>query len=704
MQLIGTDVEAYKILPGLLAPPLVCVSAAWDTKNGRKTILLDKNKGADFYEACLKDRETILILHNGVFDMAVACAFRPSLVPLVFKAYEEDRIRCTKIRQELIDIALGRKTINSNLVLFDEEKGDWIRLEYSLAALMMRHFGKDRSVEKSDPKAWRLRYSELDDVPIKYWPKAAADYAIEDSEDALDLYWKQAEQARKLGILSDVETGGLVDEGNQNRAHWSLHLASVWGMRTDPESVDKLEAKLLKAQAATRKRLIKAGFLKKKTATKKEREEGKIDLYENGKAMRWSKNMQRIGMYIERWNKRHKRETVYTEADKPRIATDKDTLTLTGSRLLKALSDGGGVDKILTTYVPALKHGRKFPITARFNVLVNSGRTSCSQPNLQNQPTGRRVGGTRECFVARPGYAYVSVDYKTQELKALAQICLWLFGRSRMAEVINAGRDLHLAMAASLLKVSYEEIDAAKNETDKFKKDKAFDEKLVLDFAAKIGVECQEVKETAKEVSKRIKRARDCAKVANFGFPGGLGAQSLVDYARAGYGVDIELGYAYELKREWLATWPEMQQYFNYVSAQIGFDGNAKVRQFWSNRVRGGVGYCDGCNTFFQGLSADCSKRALFRISKEMYCDVNSPLFGSRIVAFIHDEFFAEVPLNKLHDAAWRMAEIACQAMKEICPDVLIEAEPAACLRWYKEAELVTDNEGKLIPWEPKKQ
>lgn len=703
MQIIGTDVESYLIKPGLLAPPLVCVSAAWNSNGRRVTTLLDKNKGSDFYKTCLQDKGTILVLHNGVFDMGVSAAFEPELVKPIFHAYAEGRIRCTQIRQELIDIAIGRKSINGTLMLFDEDRGEWIAPEYHLASLMMRFFGKDRSAEKSDPNGWRLRYAELDGIPTEVWPEKARNYAIEDSEDALDLYWHQAEQAKRLGILKDEATGEIVNEVEQNCAHWALHLASVWGMRTDPERTLELEDKLLGLQETTRKRLIRAGILKERPATKKERDEGKVDFYNKaGKACRWSTDKKKVQAYVQRWASRHNQEVTYTDRSERypegQVATDKDSLNLTGSRLLKMLADGGGVDKILTTYVPALKFGTKFPITARFNVLVNSGRTSCSKPNLQNQPTGRRVGGTRECFVPRPGFAYVSVDYKTQELKALAQICLWLFGRSRMAEVINTGRDLHLAMAANILKLSYEETEAAKKATDKGLEPENKDKWLSI-----LGSESEWLaKDYVSAVKAKIKRARDCAKVANFGLPGGLGAQSLVDYARAGYGVIISFEDAQILKRQWLDTWPEMQQYFSYVNAQIGFDGNAKVRQFWSNRIRGGIGYCDGCNTFFQGLSADCSKRALFRICYEMYCVPSSPLFGCRFGAFIHDEFLFEALLNKIHEAGCRAAEIAVQAMKEICPDVLHEAEPAACLRWYKEAEPVFNEEGKLIPWEPK--
>ena len=51
--------------------------------------------------------------------------------------------------------------------------------------------------------------------------------------------------------------------------------------------------------------------------------------------------------------------------------------------------------------------------------------------------------------------------------------------------------------------------------------------------------------------------------------------------------------------------------------------------------------------------------------------------------------------------AANRLAEVMVEAMKVYIPDVKIEAEPAAMRRWYKGAEEVRDEEGRLLCWEP---
>ena len=53
----------------------------------------------------LTDPETLLVGHFVAYDMAVICAEFPALVPLVFAAYDADRIVCVQTRQKLIDIA-----------------------------------------------------------------------------------------------------------------------------------------------------------------------------------------------------------------------------------------------------------------------------------------------------------------------------------------------------------------------------------------------------------------------------------------------------------------------------------------------------------------------------------------------------------------------------------------------------------------------
>jgi hypothetical protein len=686
MNLVAFDTETHLIQPGLLTPKLVCVSHAVTSdfsENGIAAFLSDRETGTNLVQVWLMEEDKHLVGHNVAYDLGVMCARRPELLPLVFEAMDAGRIWDTKVRQELLDIASGRSVRNG--ATFALRNGEWVKAGYSLAGLAGHYLGKDRFAEKTDPNAWRLRYAELEDVPLDQWPVEATHYAKEDAEDTLAIFLKQG------GV-----DGALPTEQEQVRAAWALHLMSVWGVRTDATSVADLEQRLLAEQVRLRKRVIQAGILvpkrvsedeaefheevvKRKKATKKDLQPAldgstpEIE-YEDGVAyvvtrttvpMRWAKDSKKIEAYTQRYLTLRGKDVELTATG--RVSTAKDTLKQTGSYLLDLVADGGGVDKVLGTYVPVLKEGTVYPINAKFNVLVNTSRTSCNSPNLQNLPSGRKIGGTRECFVPRAGYVFVSVDYDTLELRALAQVCLTLFGRSEMAASINANRDLHSQVGATMLGMTYEEVEKGK-----------------------------------KQKGSPAKTARDAAKVFNFGAPGGLGASSLVDYARAGYGVTLTEQQSREMKAQWLKAWPEMVTYFAWINQAVGL-GEAVLRHPITGFVRGDVGYTDGCNHLFQHLAAQGAKRALYRAAKEAYADSDSAFYGSRPVVFVHDEIIAEVPEARAATASSRLAQIMCEEMAQLIPDVKITASPTLMRYWTKDATETYDTHGTLVPWEKTK-
>jgi hypothetical protein len=100
------------------------------------------------------------------------------------------------------------------------------------------------------------------------------------------------------------------------------------------------------------------------------------------------------------------------------------------------------------------------------------------------------------------------------------------------------------------------------------------------------------------------------------------------------------------------------------------------------------------------GPDTDIAKRALIRVCEECYLDSSSPLFGSRVLIFTHDELILEIPETQLHAASARQTSIMLEEGKKGCPDVKISAEPAAMRRWCKDAEPVYVD-GKLVVWSP---
>lgn len=331
------------------------------------------------------------------------------------------------------------------------------------------------------------------------------------------------------------------------------------------------------------------------------------------------------------------------------VSTSRATLEKTKDRDLEALAEFQKISTYVNTYIPLLE---REIIHVRYG-LAETGRTTAS-PNIQNQP---RKGRVRECYVPRDGYLFCSCDYSQIEMCALAQILTWLFGESQLADALNAGIDVHMRVAAQLQTIAY-------------------------DYAI--------------EHKDEMKDARQLSKIANFGFPGGLGTNAFVDYAH-NFGTTITLQESVNLKRSWLKAWPKMHKYFANINNLVKSDGI--LQQFISKRVRGDVTYTKACNSTFQGLTADGAKSALYAVQKECYLP-GSDLFGTRPVAFIHDEILAEVPIEKAHLAASRLSTVMISEMKKYIPDIKIEAEPALMERWYKEAK-PTYNKGKLTVWFP---
>ena len=149
--------------------------------------------------------------------MACLVAHHPSVGPAVMKLYDEGRVSDTMIREKL-------------LLLADGDLHENVRM--NLAALTKKYTGEDISLDKYSSDTWRLRYAELDGVPFDKWPKEAMDYMLNDARVTHEV-WK-AQNA----------DGMLVNEAEQCRAAFALHLISAWGMVTDKEAVAKLKAEV----------------------------------------------------------------------------------------------------------------------------------------------------------------------------------------------------------------------------------------------------------------------------------------------------------------------------------------------------------------------------------------------------------------------------------------------------------------------------
>ncbi|MDD2731493.1 MAG: DNA polymerase [Candidatus Portnoybacteria bacterium] len=122
--------------------------------------------------------------------------------------------------------------------------------------------------------------------------------------------------------------------------------------------------------------------------------------------------------------------------------------------VVKTLLEYRKFEKFVTTYGDPLIN-RIHPTTGRlhtnFRQMVATGRLSSFDPNLQNIPKEQRY---RSCFVAPPGYKFITADMSQAELRILAEY-------SRDPEFLEAyrlGEDLHIRTACGVFNKTKEEV------------------------------------------------------------------------------------------------------------------------------------------------------------------------------------------------------------------------------------------------------
>ena len=427
--------------------------------------------------------------------------------------------------------------------------------------------------------------------------------------------------------------------------------------------------------------------------------------------------------------------------------------------LMELYAERKRIQKIVTSYLPCLywaegydqcphilegKEGRldgKVPATrvhSGFTPLKKTGRCSSRAatkgkgakalllyPSWNGQQVDPR---TRECVIPEPGNVLFSIDYSAMELGTLAQTCINLFGHSVLADKINAGEDVHAYLGAQIAyeldpwfrgMCGSESMDQRARRFVTFKKAQGPCESPTFPSVyRKAHKDAPEDKIVL--FSDFFDHYRKFAKPTDLGYPGGLGPKTFIAYAKATYGVDVDLPTAELLREVWKQAFPEMPEYLNHinkgcedVNAEPDWveteDGVFEKRRWYAYTTPFGMhrarcSYTSCANG--KGLQSPSAEGALSGLCDVMRDVTIGPLAGFVFPSiFIHDEIFGEIEWYGPLTTKWieMMQETMVRNMRRITPDVRAGTEACLMLRWSKNAKPVfeTDGDGNkyLVPW-----
>lgn len=288
---------------------------------------------------------------------------------------------------------------------------------------------------------------------------------------------------------------------------------------------------------------------------------------------------------------------------------------------------------------PKEKKRKKYinPVTGRIHMNLNqletdTGRESCSKPNLQNQPNGSKskvFGGRtfRRAFVPSPGMLMGVADYGACEIRILAEM-------SKDKGVIFAcsGNDPHVGNAAVMFGVALEDVTEEMRAAAK----QGFFAKVYGAGANKLAAVLKIPKGQAQELMKTLE--------SRF-----LGVQS---YIRAMQTMAESKGYVLSLSgRKRYFDVPPAPRYSDFPNGE-GYADAMREHQW----AMGSIGR-KAQNAPIQATNADITKLAKVLVAPRL------KKLGAYLLLSVHDELVIEAPADKIDEA-----------LKVLC-DTMLEAE-----------------------------
>ena len=272
------------------------------------------------------------------------------------------------------------------------------------------------------------------------------------------------------------------------------------------------------------------------------------------------------------------------------------------------------LSKLKSTYTDGLLKviGPDGRIHTSFQMTVTAtGRLSSTEPNLQNIPIRRELGGEiRKMFVAPPGMVLVDADYSQIELRILAAISR----DEAMTRAFKTGVDIHRATAAGVLGISPEEVTHEERSRAK-----------AVNFGIVYGISAFSLSE---DIHVSVAQARDYINAYMARYRG------VADYMERTVREARESGAAVTLygRRRPL---PELAS------------SNFNLRSFGERVAR---------NMPIQGTAADIMKLAMIRVDSAL----RQADLGAQLLLQVHDELIVQCP----EGAREQVAEILKKEME----------------------------------------
>ena len=308
---------------------------------------------------------------------------------------------------------------------------------------------------------------------------------------------------------------------------------------------------------------------------------------------------------------------------------------LTGKHpIIGYIKDYRELTKLKSTYVDGLLKvvGPDGRIHTHFRMTVTAtGRLSSTEPNLQNIPVRKELGGElRRMFIASDGNVLVDADYSQIELRLLAHIAC----DPVMLKAFERGDDIHSVTASQVFGVPPEEVTTIMRS-----RAKAVNFGIVygissFSLANDIGVMPREAKDYIDNYLEKYAGVRDYM-------------SEIIASAK-------KLGYVATLfgRRRYL---PELKS------------SNFNVRSF-GERV--------ALNMPIQGTAADIIKIAMINVSNRLKTEG----LAGRLILQVHDELIAECPEHEAEHVSRVLREEMENAAHLLIPLV---AETRAAKSWY---------------------